>query len=862
MLQILRSKSELLAGFSRIPIRRRVLIMVCLLTSVVALAGYFGFHKLHAQISEDANLAAEREMQSVQDLLDLHRQLYLEQVRASMQLLKRETLRLGAPRIDGEIVVDGKKIPNLVFGTTPMSNNTKIIGSVEALMGGKTTILVRQGNSFFRIATNLVDSEGASTLNTEVDPNGPGVKALREGDNYVGIINILGVAYIGEDDAIRDPQGQVIGAWFVGFEIENLGQLVSRISSKHILDNGFVALFDTHHKIVAQSEHIDPALVHQLCDRIDQMPENSLTWRSSKWSIRKETFEPWDYSIITATYIPDVAWRAANGVWLIFSVVGVIAIGALLAQGAALIRARQMKDEAEKARLSAEEASRTKSAFLANMSHELRTPLNAIIGYSEMIIEEVNDRGEEDLEPDLRKIQTSGKHLLSLINDILDLSKIEAGKMTLYFEEFNVPQTVREIASTIEPLLVKNGNTLELDCPDEVGMIYADVTKTRQILFNLLSNASKFTTKGKVGLRCSRDSKFVHFAVQDTGVGIPREVQDKIFREFSQADDSTTRKFGGTGLGLAISKRFCEMMGGSIRLESTTGVGTTFFFDLPLKATGITAGPGVEIERKPQPEKIAPPVAPLETPIRPVVLIVDDDLEIQDLMRRILEKEGYQVAATGNGQEAICLAESLQPCLITLDIMMPGIDGWTVLAALKKNEKTRDIPAVVVSIVDNKSMALALGAVDYLSKPFDRERIMQVLNRYGPTNAPRVLIIEDDINSYEVLVRVLEKDGLKVSYAPNGRIGLEMVNEVKPGLIVVDLNMPELNGFDFLTELRRRANGKTIPVFVLSGRDLTQQEQEWLGQNAQKTILKGSISMHDLASEVRRYLPAAAVAKK
>ncbi len=858
MVNLLRAaRASLLAGIS---IRWRVVLWVVLLLAVVGAAGYAGFRKLHERITLDANQAAEREMQSVQDSLELHRRLYLEHVRASIELLKRDTLELGPPHVNGVTKINSTTVPNLMFGQTSMINDTQIIDSVQSLMGGKTAIFVRNGDTFIRIATNVLTRKGTRAVNTVIDPGGQAVIALRQGKVYSGILNILGSSYIGEDDPIFDAQGEVIGAWFVGFKIETLGELVDRIKSTRILENGFVVLFDTDHDIVAVSDNAQPEIVRTLCAEADLSDEMNVTIHTGDWSVRKETFVPWDYGIISATYIPDLIWRAVNGIWLIFSVVGVIALGALLAQGVALVRAQQSKEEAEKARQSAEEASRTKSAFLANMSHELRTPLNAIIGYSEMLIEEALEQGQEAMEPDLRKIQTSGKHLLALINDILDLSKIEAGKMTLYFEEFNVPQMIGEIAATIQPLMVKNGNRLEIDCPAEIGVMFSDVTKVRQILFNLLSNASKFTKDGKVRLKCARDAKMVHFSVQDTGVGMPPEAQKKLFKEFSQADDSTTRKYGGTGLGLAISKRFCEMLGGSIRVESQSGVGTTFFVDLPVKAT-VTESSGVEVQRANVPEP------PAESPTQsassateiqadPGVLVVDDDPEVQDLLRRILEKEGYRVFMAKNGPQALELAATVRPCLITLDIMMPGIDGWAVLAELKQRPQTRDIPVVVVTLVDNKPMALALGAADYLAKPFDREKILQLLRAHGPAATPRILVIEDDITTYEVLVRVLEKDGFKVSYAPNGRVALEMVAEVKPTLIILDLVMPEMNGFDFITELRRRESGEKIPVIVLSGRELTSPERELLSRTAQKTILKGAQSMHDLVVEVRRCLPA------
>ena len=354
------------------------------------------------------------------------------------------------------------------------------------------------------------------------------------------------------------------------------------------------------------------------------------------------------------------------------------------------------------AREAAEEASRTKSTFLANMSHELRTPMNAIIGYSEILMEEAQDLGQEGFIPDLTKINGAGKHLLGLINDILDISKIEAGKMTLYLEEFAVPAMVAEVGATIRPLVEKNGNQLAIECPADAGPMRADVTKVRQTLFNLLSNAAKFTHGGRITLRVApadRDGvRCLAFSVADTGIGMTPEQIAKLFQAFVQADASTTRKYGGTGLGLAISRRFCVLMGGDITVASEPGRGTVFTAVVPLRVEeGAGAGP-------------APVAAPGETddaaempgPDAPLILVVDDDPTVGDLLSRSLMREGYRVRTALDGRDALALARELRPRLITLDVMMPSMDGWSVLSALKADPATHDIPVVMASMVDDK----------------------------------------------------------------------------------------------------------------------------------------------------------------
>ena len=409
----------------------------------------------------------------------------------------------------------------------------------------------------------------------------------------------------------------------------------------------------------------------------------------------------------------------------------------------------------------AEQANRTKSTFLANMSHELRTPLNAIIGYSEMLEEEAEERGFSDLSPDLSKIQAAGKHLLALINDVLDLSKIEAGKMELFLEDFDVRALVQDVESTIRPLVEKGQNLFEVSCPTDIGMIHADLTRVRQVLFNLVSNAAKFTQHGRVGLEVFplrlSGQEWLEFAVADTGIGLTPEQQRRLFQSFSQADPSTSRKYGGTGLGLVISRRFAQMMGGDIRLQSEFGRGSVFTVRLPRVSGPARPAPG---------HAAAPAAAPAPAPpaIAPLVLVADDDKATRELISRDLLREGFRVLTASSGEEAIRLARDKRPDAISLDVLMPGMDGWTVLRALKGDPLTSSIPVVMVSMLDDQDIGYALGAADYLTKPFDREKLVLALRRFRQGSSPRpVLLVDDDPAARAVVRRVLERDGWIVS---------------------------------------------------------------------------------------------------
>ena len=528
----------------------------------------------------------------------------------------------------------------------------------------------------------------------------------------------------------------------------------------------------------------------------------------------------------------------------------------------AATRALETKNQQlDEARRAAEDANRTKSHFLANMSHELRTPMNAIIGYSEMLQEEAQDLDQRSFIPDLQKIHGAGRHLLGLINDILDLTKVEAGKMTLFLEEFEIAKLINEVASTVQPLILKNSNKLEIDCPPDIGLMRADVTKVRQTLFNLLSNATKFTEKGVIRLAVKREelpppqgpvpanaapAARLTFQVQDTGIGLTPEQMSKLFEAFQQADASTTRKFGGTGLGLAISRKFCRLMGGDITVTSEHGKGSTFTVTLPAEVSEAPQPTGTQFLQK----SAGAPAAP-----GPVVLVIDDDPVVRELMQRALRKDGFRVEVAVDGRTGLAMAKRLKPAVITLDVMMPSMDGWAVLTALKADPATAEIPVVMLTIEDDKNMGFALGAADYFTKPIDWPRLGAVLLKYRkPADQQTVLIVEDDERTREMLRRTLQKEGWEIREAPNGRLGLEKLGQGVPGLILLDLMMPEMDGFTFMRELRKRPDCARVPVIVITAKDLDNEDRRRLSGDVAGIFGKHAISREQLAAEVHRLL--------
>ena len=476
--------------------------------------------------------------------------------------------------------------------------------------------------------------------------------------------------------------------------------------------------------------------------------------------------------------------------------------GGVVAIYADITELKQHEAELAAARDAADEANRTKSGFLANMSHELRTPLNAIIGVTEMLQEDARDLKRDDQIEPLDRVMRAARHLLALINDILDLSKIEAGRMELHVESFSVTQTIDDVVKTVETLAAKNANRVVTDRSPALEPMQADQMRVRQALLNLLSNANKFTERGTITINARQQDEdgqsWITIAVTDSGIGMTAEQMGKLFQEFSQADSSTTRKYGGTGLGLAISRRFCQMMGGDISVESELGRGSTFTIRLPR-----IMGHVQDVAAAQDGLARSPSGASLDAPL---ILVVDDDRTVREVIKRFLERAGYAVVTASGGHEGLRLARELGPAAITLDVMMPDLDGWTVLAAIKGDPELANIPVILMTIVDEKNRGYSLGACDYLVKPVNRDKLAEVLRNICGSVGGHVLVIDDDDMVRRGMRLALEPAGWKVTEAENGQIALDRLAATRPDAIILDLMMPEMDGFEFLEELRRRAD--------------------------------------------------------
>jgi len=487
-------------------------------------------------------------------------------------------------------------------------------------------------------------------------------------------------------------------------------------------------------------------------------------------------------------------------------------------------------------------ASQHKSQFLANMSHELRTPLNAIIGFSEILLNE----SESALAPEVRAefqghIHESGRHLLRLINDILDLSKVEAGRTVVERESVDAAATVAGVLATVRPLASKKEITTTAEVDPAVETIDADPSKLKQILYNLLSNAIKFTPDhGRVGVRVARDDAVATFAVWDTGIGIPAEEQAHIFDEFYQIQQTAGKEYQGTGLGLTLAKKFVELHGGHLRLESEPGRGSTFTFTIPSAA-------------RPRPREAEPAQV---GPTGPLVLVVEDDERTRELLKFSLMRGGYRVEEARDGDEAVAKARDLRPAIITLDIMLPPRDGWDVLRALKDDPATRDIPVVVVSIVDEQQRGYSLGAADYILKPFSREDLLQRLASFGfsatiRAQALKALLVVDDPELMTTVSGMLESAGFHTLRAEGPRDGLARALNDRPDVILLNLVMHDMSGFEMMRRVRANEWTKDIPVFVVTARTLDEADKRALQSLAVEVIEKAAFSTEELLDEVR-----------
>jgi signal transduction histidine kinase/CheY-like chemotaxis protein len=502
------------------------------------------------------------------------------------------------------------------------------------------------------------------------------------------------------------------------------------------------------------------------------------------------------------------------------------------------------------------EADQLKSEFLANMSHELRTPMNSIIGFTRLVRKKSAGILPKRQRENLDRVEISANRLLALINDILDLSKIEAGKLRVNMMPLNLGPLFDTCLATVEPMAKKGKVRIVKDVvPEDMPEVLSDQDKLTQILINLLSNAIKFTEEGEVRLSATVENNSFKIAVSDTGIGIPPEALEYIFDEFRQVDGSTTRAHGGTGLGLSITKKLAHLLGGGIEVRSVQGKGSTFTVTLPTHKRERVAS-----QSPVRTDETAP--APVTMPKKKVLLTIDDDPNVLILLKQNLEDEGYYVVGALSADEGIRKAKEIHPFAITLDILMPHKDGWGVLNELKADPATRDIPIIVLSIIENKQLGYSLGAFDYLLKPIDKDAIMGALQRIIVHSAKQALVVDDDRDTIGLLTQILQDEGHTVTAAFNGTDALLALEAVPMDIILLDLLMPEMDGFEVIQRVKGNPMWKDIPIIVLTAKDLTNMEWGALQQRVNRIIQKSGLAGESLIGEVRALLREHGVATK
>jgi len=495
-----------------------------------------------------------------------------------------------------------------------------------------------------------------------------------------------------------------------------------------------------------------------------------------------------------------------------------------------------------------EESTRLKSEFLANMSHELRTPMNSIIGFTGRVLKKAGDKLDARQLKNLHTVERNAHHLLGLINDLLDISKVEAGRMDLYPEHVDMHDLINEVRDLTNALWQEKGIAFNMELPEQAFSLYVDRVRLKQVLINLVSNAVKFTAEGGVTIRAgvrddaSIEGDAIMIAVEDSGIGMQAEDLQFIFEAFRQADGSNTRAYGGTGLGLNISKNFVELMGGHIEVSSVYGEGSTFTVCLPKQQAG---------EKVPA-EDVAPalPEATSATGAKALILCIDDNADVLELFQQCLTDEGYQVVCAANGEDGLNIAKEQLPAAITLDVQMPHKDGWSVLQDLKADPATRDIPVLMATMMDNKALGMQLGAVDYLEKPIVPENLLQSIKYARLLNETReVLVVDDDAGVRELMQQVFEDAHIDVRLAVDGVDAMAQMRLKQPDMIVLDLMMPNMDGFEVIRSMREDDRLKSIPLIVSTAKTLSRDEINWLESHASQVMIKGGMDLNKMVAQ-------------
>ena len=855
-------------------------LWLSIIASLLLGASAFTLLRVRGVIEDFAESRIKGEVEQVVEKFAIIDSLLEGWLLRSLDRLKTQSMADGQPSLDldqRELISGGtgnRSVPILRFGEVKISSQAKTLINLSEDTKTSKTVFVRDGDQMVRLITSIETKEGDSAVATLLDPEGPVLPKLLQGKIYKGLARILGTLYYTQYVPIFDESNEVIGAWYAGYQIASIGDAIRKsVQKAELSDQTHLFVVDDDDPILYSSEDSPKPLLTEVSTLARELPMDQTSVVPSvvfdDYRYRFIPFKPWGMQVVSAR-----SQSTVNELALQLSF-GIIALQLLAAVSVVFLtwfysrRLSKALAQGEEARLQAEDANRAKSAFLANMSHELRTPMNAIIGYSEILTEDCEDMEPDEIRDDLNKVLSSAKHLLGLINSVLDLSKVEAGKMTIFAEDISLSGLINEVLASVKPLISKNNNQLSLDLNNsEDDLVNVDVTKLKQIILNLTSNACKFTESGvvKITSRLLQDEsgERLQIAVCDSGIGMTEEQLGRLFQDFSQADESTTRKYGGTGLGLALSKRFSQMMHGDIIVTSEVNVGSQFTIDLPryysARKSGSSAGhsgmPSNEstgaLENQSNPDY--PTVATLGK-----VLIIDDDAATRDVIERHLRGDGYAVMSAQNGSEGLQSARTWKPDLIALDINMPGKNGWQVLEEIKKDEDLSDTPVVLISKdAEGVNLNSVYEQAYCLAKPIDWSLLDGILSQFANTagsDQPYFLLIANQFELLNQLNDVFDHSDYRVEIVSDESSALSLIAKVRPALIIVDMSTQDFNGVSFIESLHRNPSAVRLPVVMMNSQDLPESDQRRLQSRFTGVISSDKLDSSELSDRIASFLP-------
>jgi signal transduction histidine kinase/CheY-like chemotaxis protein len=855
-------------------------LWLSIIASLLLGASGFTLLRVRSVIEDFTESRIKGEVEQVVEKFSIIDSLLSKWLLRALDRLKAESMSHGQPSLDvnqRELisgVMGDRLVPVLRFGDFKVSSHAKTLINLPKGSNTSLTVFVRDGNQMVRLITSIETKEGASAVATLLDPEGPVLPKLLDGKVYKGLARILGELYYTKYIPIFDQSNEVIGAWYAGYQLAAIGDSIRKsVLNAEISEKTHLIVIDDDDRILYSSEDSPKPLLIEASSLASDLPMDQPSVVQSyvfeDYRYQFIPFQPWGMQVVSARSLSSVNQLALQ---LSF---GTIALQLCAATSVVFLtwfynrRLSKALKQGEEARLQAEEANHAKSSFLANMSHELRTPMNAIIGYSEILTEDCEDMEPDEIRDDLNKILSSAKHLLGLINSVLDLSKVEAGKMTVYAEDISLSDLINEVLASVKPLISKNNNELSLELNhSEEDLVNVDVTKLKQIILNLTSNACKFTEFGIVKIASSllqdESGERLQISVSDSGIGMTDEQLGRLFQDFSQADESTTRKYGGTGLGLALSKRFSQMMLGDIIVTSEVNVGSQFVIDLPRyysdqksRSSEVSSRLPSEIPKvatENQSNQDYPTVASLGK-----VLIIDDDAPTRDVIERHLRSDGYAVMTARNGSEGLQSARTWKPDLIALDINMPGKNGWQVLDEIKKDKELTSIPVVLISKdVEGVNLKSVYEKAYCLAKPIDWVLLDGILSQFGNKSChdqPYFLLIADQVELLDKLNNVFDNYAYRVEIVSDELAALSLIAKVRPALIIVDMSTKDFNGVAFIESLHRNPSAVHLPIVMMNTQDLPDSDQRRLQSRFTGVISSDMLNMSVLSERIASFLP-------